>query len=501
MMPRSDGSRKKKFEMAFQINTNIVALNSLRNLTNVNNAVSASTQKLSSGLRINNAADDPAGLIISESLRAQIDGLNQAVSNSQDAGNVLKTAEGGLTEVNSLLRNVRQLAVHAANTGVNDSVAVQADQAQITSAISSIDRIATQTQFGGKHLLDGSAGVRAAISDPNLLRGLSLGTAFGSGTLSSGDITISLTSAAVRQSLSGGNTLYTALTDTITIASTIIINGQTVSATTADTVQSLLNKINNLTSTTGVTANLNTTTQAIELTNVEYGTRPPLNVTESAATIGIATGTVTAGADAYATLTAVVAGSVTPVSVNFTGGIGAKDNGLHLTDANGNTLDLTEAGNTLPNLTPTIVGASTAGAVQFQIGANAGQIALSNFGSVRAAALGTGTAAVNTTSLSKINVTTATGANDAILVADGSITQVSQLRASLGAFQKNTLDPTIRFLSVEAESLSASESQIRDTDVAAEVVKLTKNQIIQQAATAVLAQANSQPQQILKLLQ
>ena len=114
--------------MGLQINTNVTALNALRNLTNVNNAVSASTERLSSGLRINRASDDPAGLIISESLRAQIDGLNQAISNSQDASNVIKTADGGLSQVNSLLRNIRQLAVHAANTGVNDNVAVQADQ-------------------------------------------------------------------------------------------------------------------------------------------------------------------------------------------------------------------------------------------------------------------------------------------------------------------------------------------------------------------------------------
>src|SRR5947207_12848163 len=117
--------------MGLQINTNVSAMNALRNLSNVANNVSTSIQRLSSGLPINQAADDPAGLVISESLRAQIDGLNQAVSNSQDATNVIKTAEGGLTEVNSLLRNVRQLAIHAANTGVNDVVAIQADQTQI----------------------------------------------------------------------------------------------------------------------------------------------------------------------------------------------------------------------------------------------------------------------------------------------------------------------------------------------------------------------------------
>src|SRR5689334_19201028 len=145
--------------MGLQINTNVTAMTALRNLTNVSGQVASSIEKLSSGLRINSAADDPAGLIISEGLRAQIGGLNQAISNSQDATNVIKTAEGALNQVSSLLDNIRQLAVHAANTGVNDQVAVQADQTQISSAISSIQRIAEQTQFGQKHLLDGTSGI------------------------------------------------------------------------------------------------------------------------------------------------------------------------------------------------------------------------------------------------------------------------------------------------------------------------------------------------------
>ena len=164
--------------MGLQINTNVTALGALRNLSNTSAAVSGSIEKLSSGLRINNASDDPAGLIISENLRAQIDGLNQAVSNSQDATNVIKTAEGALTEVNSLLRSVRQLAVHAGNTGVNDSVAVQADQTQITSAVQSIERIASQTQFGTKHLLDGTSGTTASVVAPNLVAGISIGGTF-----------------------------------------------------------------------------------------------------------------------------------------------------------------------------------------------------------------------------------------------------------------------------------------------------------------------------------
>ncbi|HSV73346.1 MAG TPA: flagellin, partial [Chthonomonadales bacterium] len=143
--------------MSMRVNTNVTAMNALLNLQRVGESVSTSIERLSSGLRINRAADDPAGLIISEGLRAQIDGLNQSIANAQDASNLLKTAEGGLIEINSLLRSIRSLAVHAANTGVNDATAVQANQTQIRSALQSIDRIATQTQFGTKKLLDGTA--------------------------------------------------------------------------------------------------------------------------------------------------------------------------------------------------------------------------------------------------------------------------------------------------------------------------------------------------------
>jgi flagellin len=143
--------------MSLRINLNLAALNAQRQLQATDNALSASIEKLSSGFRINRAADDPAGLAISEGLRAQVSGLAQAISNSSDAVNMIQTAEGALSEVHSLLRTMRNLAVHAANTGVNDTTALTADQTQITSALAALDRIATNTQFGTKVLLDGTA--------------------------------------------------------------------------------------------------------------------------------------------------------------------------------------------------------------------------------------------------------------------------------------------------------------------------------------------------------
>src|SRR5689334_2562723 len=184
--------------MSLRINTNVTAINALRNLENTSSSVATSIERLSSGLRINRAEDDPAGLIISEGLRAQIDGLNQAVSNAQDANNLIKTAEGGLGEINSLLRSIRQLAIHAANTGVNDSNAVQADQTQIKSALDSIDRIATQTQFGTKRLLDGTSGISAAVVDTTDVAGVFIGGTFNGVATQSGAVTVTVTGQASR---------------------------------------------------------------------------------------------------------------------------------------------------------------------------------------------------------------------------------------------------------------------------------------------------------------
>ncbi len=484
--------------MGLFINTNTTALNALRNLSNVSASVSTSTERLSSGLRINHASDDPAGLIISENLRAQIDGLNQAVANSQEASNVIKTADGALSQVNSLLRNIRQLAVHAGNTGVNDAVAVQADQSQVASAISSIDRIATQTQFGTKHLLDGSSGTSSSVVANSLISGISIGGTFGGYSTVNSNVTISAITAATRATSLGSTTYASGLSSNIGAPSTVFINGQTVSATTSDTVQTLINKINNLSTTTGVTASFDNTSNHINLSTQSYGSNALLNVSESGGAIGI--GAVTAGTNASASVsTQVLVNNVTQtVTVTFLGGRSATDDGLQLTDTAGNSLRLTELGN-VNGAAATLAGVVTAGSVQFQIGANAGQTVQVSLGNIRASNLGADILANQ--SLATVDVSTTVGANNAINIADRAITQISQLRASLGAFQNNTLNSTISYLGVGSENLSASESQIRDTNVAAEVVTLTKNQIIQQAATSVLAQANSQPQQILKLLQ
>ena len=486
--------------MSLRINTNTTALNALRNLEQTSNNVSTSIERLSSGLRINRASDDPAGLIISEGLRAQIDGTNQAISNAQDANNLMKTAEGGLSEVNSLLRSVRQLALHAANTGVNDGTAVQADQTQINSALDTIDRIAAQTQYGSKKLLDGTSGVSSVVTKTDTLAGISIGGTFNGAATVAGDVTIAVTQVATRSTLTSAAT-YTSLSSTLGAvnagttgtAGTMVINGQSISLSATDTVQTMLDKVNNMASVTGVSAQAVTAAGSvtIKLTQQNYGSQFKINYAESSTMLGATVST--AGTNATADLS--IAGGA---SVHFTSSSTTGESGLKLTDSNGNSMLLTEKGNNVA--TAGVIATVSQGSLQFQIGANSGQSIGMSLTNVDSSKIGN-TASNTTGSLRKIDVTNSTNAAEALKVIDQAINQISVQRAQIGAFQKNTLDSTVRALGVTAENLSASESQIRDTNVAQEVVTLTKNQILQQAGMSVLSQANSNPRQVLNLLQ
>jgi flagellin len=492
-----------------QINTNVTAMNALQNLDNVNAAVSTSIERLSSGMRINTAADDPSGYIISQSLKAQIGGLNQAISNTQEATNLIQTAEGGLSQVTSLLDSIRQLAVHAANTGVNDQTAVQADQTQIDSALQSIQQIATQTQFGDKNLLNGTSGVTASVVSIQNLAGIYIGGAIGSGaTTQSGNVTIQVNNAATRAVAMNSNITYATVNATIaavngtTIGSggTLVINGQSVVVTGATTVQALLNDINNLAANTGVSAAFSAANGSgyIVLSQQSYGANFGIVESESANILGGTAGLTAAGSNATVTVTAMalVGGAATTVVSTFVGGRGSADSGLYATDVNGNSLLLTEAGN--KTAAAFDAAAVTAGSLQFQVGANAGQTVTTSLGNIQTSNLGN--TAVVGQNLSTIDVTNAQGATNAIQIVDNAIGQVSELSANLGAFQNNVLNSAAQYMGVGVQNLSASESQIADTDVAAEVASLTKNQIIEQAAVSVLAQANAAPQQVLKLL-
>jgi flagellin len=498
-------SEEGQKDVSLRINTNLPAMTALRNLTNTNSDMAVNVNRLSTGLRINTAADDAAGLVISESMRAQIKGISQAMMNSQDAVNMTKTAEGGMEEVQRLLRNIRAIAVHAANTAVVDGPQLQADQGEIRSTLQSVDRIAQSTQWGTRKLLNGTAGTTANITATGDLNGATFTGSFSNMQIGSGTITVQRTTAATQTTLQTDRTFASA--GTTVPAGSIVINGTTISSNgTSDTVQTMVDKINQQSANTGVVASIDTTggTAAVKLQSVQYGSQFPVNYFDGS---GILNSTpnpapTTAGTDAVVSVTAPVIGPNGPTTATsvFRGGRAPGDSGLRLTDDAGNVITLTPGGNSNATLNAaTAVGSLTSGNVRFQIGANADQSISFGLPDIRTTQLGTTLFAGK--SLNTLDVTTQQGATEAIQIIDAAISQLGQMRGALGSFQKNFLESTVRSLSVANENLTASESSIRDLDVASEMTTYTKNQILQQGGIAILAQANQNPNQILKLLQ
>lgn len=480
--------------MSFRINTNVAAMNALRNVSSTASAFGSSINKLSTGLRINNAADDPAGLIISEKLRSQITSIDAAVRNNQDAVNFAKTAEGAMDEVNKLLNDARSLAVAAGNTGTMTAEQLQANQAQLNSIVASISRVATNTQFGTKKLLDGSAGVSGSVTNGAKVSSISLSGQFNSAALTTNAaVTVSVTTAATQASTASQTFAFGTTTMT---AGSFTINGTTFTTTASDTVNSVVQKINDAQGTTGVKAAY-TTGGAVTLTNVNYGAGYRVDLSDANGVLLSAAGSATAvGVDAVASVIIDTNGTTAGglATVTFTGGRYGQ-NAFRLSDNDGNSIMLTESGNAVASF---LAGQISVGSSNFQIGANANQTASLSLGNFAASQLGQG--AVSGLNMSNLDVTSATGATNALSVIDAAISEVSKSRGNIGSFQRNVVESNMRALGVAKENLSATESSIRDVDVAEEMANFTKLQILQQSGMAVLAQANSMPQAVLALL-
>ncbi len=395
-----------------RINQNVMANNASRNLAGTSVQLGKSLEKLSSGFRINRAADDAAGLVISQGLRAQTSGLRQATRNAQDGISVVQTAEGALNEVHTMLNRMRDLAVQSANTGANDTAARTAANNEITALASEITRISDTTKFGATKLLDGSYGKTAGT--------VSVFDANNSVAVTAGDtINVAVTggSGSVSVALSAGTFTGTQFSAMVTSAVKGALQG------TGNAVDAAAANSFNVSSTT-------------------VGGGAAITVSNgSAANIAITDGT-----------------------------------GTPLVDA------------TLGGLVATVNAASGTGGL-FQVGANSGETVSLGLSDMDAAALG----------VSGLDVTSDAGAASAITALDSAIATVSTERGELGALQ-NRFESMINNLQVTTENLSASESRIRDTDMAAEMVSFTRNQVLQQAGTAMLSQANQIPQTILSLL-
>jgi len=396
-----------------RINQNVMANNASRNLTATNVQLGKSLEKLSSGFRINRAADDAAGLVISQGLRAQTSGLRQATRNAQDGISVVQTAEGALNEVHTMLNRMRDLAVQSANTGANDGAARTAASSEISALRTEIDRVSVTTKFGSTQLLNGSYGVTAGLR--------SSFDANNSVTVGTGD-TMGITVTA-----GGGARVVALQAGTYSGASFAAMAEGAVKAAYASATNAL---------------------------DVAFAS----SFTASAATVG------------------------TGSAITFSNGAGAI---ATVADGTGTPLALLGAG----ELIGAIAGA-TGSAGKFQVGANANETVDLSIGAVTASALSLGTVDVLTSDATRAA---------AISTLDTAIASVSTTRGGLGALQ-NRFESIINNLSVSTENIAASESRIRDTDMATEMVMFTKNQVLQQAGTAMLSQANQIPQSILSLL-
>ncbi len=507
-----------------RVNHNISSMTALRHLGNTSNATDKNLERLSSGLKINSGADGPADLMISEQMRAQVAGLNQAVRNSETSISMVQTAEGALNEVSSILVNMRQLALHAANSGANDRKMLQADQNEIENLLGTIDRIARSTQFGTRVLFDGS----------NQASGVTVGDglSFISATPKTQEAPtksgyeVDIQQVATRSFVSGNRGITI---EDLDQGITMVINeGGRVAKLNSKEDENLQENISQMVNNFRLSPEIfsRSDTEAtlrdlvarklqekaqdnglkvdvfidemgmLTVRHKHFGSKPTFSVVSETADIlevGIGDGQYLHGAKG------------TPLE----GMVLQYDNVLEkrlvdIKDAQGNVVsqELVQQSN------DELVGKKVDGyahlaqnSLEYQVGANYRQTVAFSLDDLRSENMATGVENESDyRSLADLDVTTSVGAQDAINMIDDAIEQVSELRANMGSFQKNALESNLRNLRVASENLTQAESVLRDSDMAAEMSEFTKNQILLASGTAMSAQANQIPKSVLQLL-
>lgn len=453
--------------MGLQINTNVNALNAYRNLTGTQSSMTTSLERLSSGLRINRAADDAAGLAISEKLRSQVNGLNQAQANAQDGVSLIQTAEGALNETHAILQRMRTLAVQAAND-TNTAGDRQAIQSEINALSREIDSTTQRTQFNGMNLLDGT------FTSKNLQIGANAGQEMGINIRKMNADGLGLT--AMTAHVEGATTALGAVTLTGDVKEgTYTLSGGV--ATNAAVTDADGNTVGHL-SVDKLTVNFNDGTSA-RLTNPSTANTDKFTVSRSNFTATNVAGDTVTSFSGSAVAGGYTVGTGTNAGKLFSG------SGV-ITDPNATGFDaskLVEAGTVNATSKSITFNATFGGGTATFTNAPTGDVTIEK-------------ADENAVS---VNVSTRTAAQDSIKSIDIAIGNLSSQRADLGALQ-NRLSHTINNLGVSAENLAASESRIRDTDMAKEMTNFTRSQILQQAGVSMLAQANQSSQSVLKLL-
>lgn len=501
-----------------RINHNISALKANSQLFRTNTALDKSLERLSSGYRINRAADDAAGMAISKKMRTQIDGLEQSSRNGSDGISVIQTAEGALNEVNSMLQRARELAVQAAN-GTNTASDRAAIQAEIDELKNEIDRISTDTEFNTKSLLNGTVD-NQSYSSSNKVELISL-----SDTVETKEYGLTIVQDARQAVINGFG--FGAADDEVGASGTIKINGIEVEINKEDTFEEVFENLRNacdsmnikVFATNGVEtdpakvdpeyagyklADLSNTNPLVFVSEA-YGSSQSIEIYCDSADLrtkfgGLSdTGVKASGVDAIATRGDGFASTAT---------VSAKGDIITVTDNNnfevkfqatpgaaGTTFTDTDVDGTEGTIG---VGAGLdvkitvldAGPMDLQVGANEGQTM-----SVRIPRVDTVTLGID-----KVNVCTEDGAQEAITILDKAVSEVTAIRAKLGAYQ-NRLDHAIANLDTSSENITEALSRIEDVDMAEEMSTYTQKNVLAQAGTSMLAQANERPQTILTLLQ
>jgi flagellin len=512
--------------MALTVNTNTSSLNAQRNLSMSQGSLNTSLQRLSSGLRINSAKDDAAGLAISERFTSQIRGNEQAARNANDGISLAQTAEGDLGQISNNLQRIRELAVQSANASnsASDRASLNNEASQL---ISEIDRVASSSSFNGSKLLDGTftaqtfqVGSNNTTNDRITVASITSAksSALGVGSSSSYSASLAGSGAVSANALASGD---------------LVVNGYQVGASASDGV-SFANgaasgiakaaAINAVSSQTGVTATVSATTVAGAAPVVAaagVGGYDTAIADDDVRVNGVNIGAIAVSASAVERGAAVAAAvnkvsNQTGVTATFNSTTGAV--GLAALDGRNITVAFNgDAANTV-NTNSTGITATTGGAVPgtYVATTKASTISLSAAGVdgitiANGTAAGTGasdtnlalgnTAAVVTigAGVSSLNLTTVAGSQAALVVLDSAINTINSTRGALGAFQSR-FESTVASLQTTTENLSASRGRIRDADFAKETANLSRAQVLQQAGTAMLAQANQSSQGVLSLL-
>ncbi|WP_058486682.1 flagellin N-terminal helical domain-containing protein [Defluviitalea phaphyphila] len=480
-----------------KINHNIPALRTLYQLNRNNTLLDKTMQRLSSGLRINSAADDAAGLAIAQKMDTQIRGLKQANRNAMDGISLIQTAEGALNEVHSMLQRIRELAIQSSN-GTLAAEDRQAINNEVEELIKEIQRISDNIEFNEIKLLNGEIDRTAFSSNNEIADIVSM-----SDTVTPGKYTFTVTTAAKQNYLEGGAASFE--TDgTIGVTGKININGEQVEILETDTGMEVFGKIRDLCDTVGIelyTGGSFGDGKSLTFVMKEPGYEGKDIVidgdTALLSQLGLTAGTFNQGvdieigpvlADAFPSNTTYEASgnrvefrSTDNFKMIITGGVTK----LNIDPSTGG---VTEDTTTLTG--DITINVLETGPLDLQIGANEGQFMQVRIQNLSPSALG----------LDDMSLSTTTAAQEAITIVDNAIEQISSVRSKLGAYQ-NRLEHTVANLEVASENMTASLSRIQDADMAEEMAEYTQKSILVQAGTSMLAQANQRPQQILQLLQ